>query len=259
MPTVASGALSFSNIRDNFYNYTNDYLFNYGTNNANLYNLNYYRGKQYRKAGVITTFSTGAISFNAFYNSDGNCACACACSTDSCFPGNAIIKMADGSTKTINQILIGDVVIGGYGTKNTVLAYHKTKLGNQPLFTINKKHTTTKEHRHLTTQGWAAIDLEAGKTEFTHCITIDNFGTTENRKNVKFTKTPIYQLKVGSILITETGEEEIKSIDVNWNADKEMDVYTLVLSGSHSHIVNGYVATGWARDDDFDYTTWTAL
>jgi hypothetical protein len=263
MPTVSSGALSFSNIRDNFVNYTNFAGFNYGSTNANLYNLNYYRGKRYRKDGNTGTFfSSGAIAFNAFYNSDGNCQCDCDCACDCvcCFPGDAIVKMADGSSKRIDEIKIGDVVSDGRGFKNNVIAYHKIEIGNQPLFTINGKHRTTREHRHWTTEGWAAIDKAAGKTEFTHCITIDNDGTTENRKNVKFTRTPITDLKIGSVLINEQGSKEIiEKITTDWRPNPEMYVYTLVLDGSHSHVVNGYIASGWARDDDFDYTTWTKL
>lgn len=268
MPTVASGPISFSNIRDNFYNYTNSDGFYYGTNNANLYNLNYYRGKRYRRLSSDYTydlgwanFPTGAISFSTFYAIDGNCVYVCACSTDSgCFPGDAMVRMADGTLQRIDQIKIGDVVSGGYGFKNNVIAYHKIKIGNQPLFTINGKHRTTREHRHWTLEGWAAIDTDAGKTEFTHCITIDNNGTTENRKNIKFTRTPITYLKMGSVLINEYGDEEpVETVKVDWSPDPEMYVYTLVLDGSHSHIVNGYIATGWARDDDFDYTTWTKL
>lgn len=86
MPTPASGPISFVNIRNNFYGYTNFDGYNYGTVDANLYNLNYYRGKRYNKAGNTSTyFSTGVIGFADFYNSDGNCACdcVCACSTDS--------------------------------------------------------------------------------------------------------------------------------------------------------------------------------
>ena len=36
----------------------------------------------------------------------------------------------------------------------------------------------------------------------------------------------------------------------------ETQLYSFVLSGSHTYFVEGYAVTGWARDDDFDYDTW---
>lgn len=200
----------------------------------------------------------GAL-FNCNYNVwQWNCNCACACPTDCvcCFPADAVITMADGSFKTIDKIMIGDKIDGGYGIINNVIAYHKIKMGRQPLFTINGRHKTTKEHRHFTTEGWAALDLTAAAPEYTHKITIDNYGNKESRKNIKLKDSKVVQLKVGMTLITTQGEELIESIEVDWSADQNQYVYTLVCDGSHVSIVNDIFASAWARDDDFDYLTW---
>lgn len=168
-----------------------------------------------------------------------------------------MIRMYDGSYKRISEIRIGDKVDGGYGYINTVIAYHKIELGRQPIFTINGRHRTTKEHRHFTTEGWAAIDLSAAAPEYIHEITIDNMGTKEKRKNIKFKQTSVTQLKVGMSLMTNAGPELIESIEIDYNEDPSQYVYTLVCDGSHTHIVNGVIVSAWARDDDFDYETWT--
>jgi hypothetical protein len=34
-------------------------------------------------------------------------------------------------------------------------------------------------------------------------------------------------------------------------------VHSLVMDGSHTFIASGFVVSGWARDDDFDYASWT--
>lgn len=262
MPTVSSGALSFSNIRDNFYNYTNFDGFNYGTNNANLYNLNYYRGRRYRKNGNNATyFSSGAIDFNAFYNSDGNCQCdclcQCACSTDcTCFPGDAVVEMVDYTSKRIDEVLIGDILNGGFGYKNEVLAIHKGPLANNKLFIINGIHRTTPEHRHWTTNGWAAISVDKATTDYATEVDIDNKGTKAIRVNKRFKNTPVVELKIGMTFITTAGEEEVLSIEEDLTSSNKDIVYTLIMSGSHTHIVNNKIVTGWAHDEDFDYTTW---
>lgn len=265
MPTPASGPIAFTDIRNNFFGLTNWDGFAWGTNDANLYNLNYYRGgRQFRKNGLYpgpTLPAAGApISFFDFYNSDGNCVCAC--STDSagsgtCFLGDALVTMADGSKKRIDEIRVGDIVDGGFGYKNEVLAYHIGPLAGNKLFIINSTHKTTPEHRHWTTEGWAALDVGKATTDYTTIVTVDNRGTQAPRLNKRFKNTPVTTLKVGMTFITETGEhEKIESIVEDTSLDKNTPVYTLIMGGSHSHIANGKIVSGWAHDEDFDYSTW---
>ncbi len=267
MPTVASGPLSFQNIRDNFFNKTNWDGFYWGTNNANLFNLNYYRGRRYNfvfgdgtgREERLRVFPTGSISFSNFYRVDGNCQCDCACSTDSstCFLGDALVTMADGTKKRIDQICVGDIVQGGFGYKNEVLAYHIGPLASNKLYTINGTHKTTPEHRHWTTEGWAALDVGKATTDYTTVVTIDNLGGQAPRLNKRFRNTPVQTLKAGMTLVTETGElETIKSIEQDTSFDEATPVYTLIMGGSHTHIANGKIVSGWAHDDDFDYSTW---
>lgn len=254
------GTLSFSTIRNFYWNYTNADGFYWGTNDANLYNLNYYRGRRRNQGGyVLTTFPGGTISFANFYDTNGNCACDCACDCGggTCFLGDALVTMADGSKKRIDNIRVGDVVDGGFGYKNEVLAYHIGALASNKLFTINDTHKTTSEHRHWTTDGWAAIDVSKATTDYTTIVTVDNNGTQAPRLNKRFRNTPVSTLKVGMTLVTETGDlEKIETIieDTSYGADTP--VYTLIMGGSHSHIANGKIVSGWAHDEDFDYSIW---
>jgi hypothetical protein len=263
MPTPASGQIAFTDIRNNFYNYTNFDGFYWGTNDGNFYNLNFYRGRRFNRGGNNSTyFSAGTISFSEFYNSDGNCQCAC--STDSagdcggtCFLGDALVTMADGSTKRIDEIQIGDKVDGGFGYKNKVLAYHVGPIASNKLFTINGTHKTTPEHRHWTTDGWAALDVGKATTDYTTVVTVNNDGTQAPRLNKRFRNTPVQTLKVGMTLVTETGElEKIESIVEDTSYPAHTPVYTLIMGGSHTHIANGKIVSGWAHDEDFDYSTW---
>jgi hypothetical protein len=272
MPTPASGPISFVDIRNNFYNLTNYDVYYWGTNDANFYNLNYYRGKRYRKNGNDNTFfSTGAIDFNAFYNSDGNCQCAC--STDSsppppgpdpssCFLGSTLVAMADGSFKRIDEVKVGDQLIGGFGYVNTVMSLDIPYLEDRSIYWINGKHNTTGEHRHWTTRGWASIDPVATMVEHNQWYKVfaDNYGTIEMRQLVKFTKTKIYSLVVGDEFVCLDGSiERVNSIIADDSFDPKTPVYTLQMSGSHTYVVNNKIVSGWARDDDFDYENWKPI
>lgn len=181
-----------------------------------------------------------------------NCDCAC-----TCFPADALVVMADGTYKRIEDIKIGDKVAGGHGMVNTVIAYHEAALGNQPIYIINGKHRTTGEHRHWTTDGWAALDLSVVGKSRDHELTVDNNGRKEIRKGVTIKESKVVRLKKGMHLITANGPELIESIEVDWNQDPKQYVYTLVCDGSHVCLVNDVYASAWATDADFDYNTWT--
>lgn len=259
----ATTSLAFSTIRNNFFNTVAFDGFNWGTNDANLYNLNYYRGRLYRNSGNIFRVPSGTVSFSDFYNSDGNCVCdclcdcACDCGGGTCFLGDALVTMADGSKKRIDQVRVGDIVDGGFGYKNEVLAYHVGELASNKLFVINGTHKTTPEHRHWTTDGWAALDVGKATTDYTTMVTVDNDGTQAPRLNKRFKNTPVATLKEGMTLVTENGDlEKIKSIVEDTTYDKSTLVYTLIVGGSHSHIANGKIVSGWAHDEDFDYSVW---
>lgn len=262
MPVQGGGQVAFTDIRNNFFNNTNIDGFYWGTNDGNFYNLNYYRGRRYRlNFGIwgYPYFSSGQISFSDFYNTDGNCICDCACSTDSgtCFLGDALVTLADGRKIRIDEVRVGDILDGGFGYKNEVLAYHIGPLATNKLFVINGTHETTPEHRHWTTDGWAAIDVGKATTDYTTVVTVDNNGTQAPRLNKRFRNTPVLTLKLGMTLVTETGElEKIESIVEDTTMASNTPVYTLIMGGSHTHIANGKIVSGWAHDEDFDYSVW---
>ncbi len=79
MPTPASGTISFTDIRDNFYNKTNVDGFYWGVSNTDLYSISYYRGKAYQAySGGLPTGTAyfpaapNPISFSDFYDKDGS-------------------------------------------------------------------------------------------------------------------------------------------------------------------------------------------
>ena len=187
-------------------------------------------------------------------NCNCNCDCVCAC----CFPGDALVTMADGTLKRIDEIKIGDLVVGGHGFINKIKAIHRAPLSNNTMYLINKKYRATKEHKLLTTEGWAVAEPAIGKTRTMILLDVDNNGTKELRRNYKLNKIPTLKLEVGMSLVTTDGEELIESIEIDHSFSRADLVYNLVADGSHTHLISGnLIVSAWATDIDFNYETWT--
>jgi hypothetical protein len=69
-----------------------------------------------------------------------------------CFLADSPVHMADGSTKAIQDVQPGDLVIGAFGTHNTVLRLRISTLKNQTMCKLNGEHTTTLNHTHISAE-----------------------------------------------------------------------------------------------------------
>lgn len=92
-----------------------------------------------------------------------NTACVPLCppSGGGCFTGETRIALADGTSKPIALVAVGDQVLGRDGV-NRVLAVDRPLLGGQPLYAFNGGTAfVTANHPFLTATGWTAIDPAA--------------------------------------------------------------------------------------------------
>lgn len=79
-----------------------------------------------------------------------------------CFAAGARVTLADGSTKPIEAIQIGDLLLGRGGAVNQVLAIQTPLLGDRPLHAFNGGgHFVTASHPFQTTAGIKSIDPAA--------------------------------------------------------------------------------------------------
>jgi hypothetical protein len=79
-----------------------------------------------------------------------------------CFVAGTRISMADGTSKPIELVEVGDRVLGRDGRVNRVLDLARPFLGNRPLFALNGNSPfVTAGHPFLTTAGWKAVDPAA--------------------------------------------------------------------------------------------------
>jgi hypothetical protein len=175
-----------------------------------------------------------------------------------CFLEGTPVAMADGTTKPIEQVVVGDIVLGAFGEHNPVLALHRPLLDAGKVVDINHEHKTTTHHPHISpsrTFHCTAPEILTSKTYDNYHTVILADGTTEDRIMTGVSKDRIKGLSVGTVLQTLTGPRTVDTIeDVPMPASTQ--VYHLVVGGSHTYHADGYAVTGWATETDFDYDAW---
>ena len=175
-----------------------------------------------------------------------------------CFFKGALVTMADGSTKVIEDVRVGDMVIGAFGELNQVLALHRPLLGNNTMTNINNEHHTSSHHPHIS----ADKKIYAVKPAV---VMSDTYGKShevldENmmpyqRFLAGMKPGRVEQMYLGVRLKTIEGSREVTFLDT-YEMAPETQLYHLVVSGSHTYYVNGYAVTGWPNEEDFDYDVW---
>ncbi|MDD2909276.1 MAG: Hint domain-containing protein [Candidatus Gracilibacteria bacterium] len=231
---------------------------------------------------------SGGIGGQAFYNPNGNIInfsgnsplsgnngsiggyswtwyCNSSCT---CFPSGTKILMADYSWKKIEDVKKGEFVIGMDNNPTLVLSEHKTYLGEyRTMFSFKDGSLNfSGEHpfwvRRTKEEYWGVYDIHQHIRE-------DNIGTIVNEDGLEYNKHLLSKLPF--ILINN---EEHAHID-GWKKQNavilrdqiyhsDYEVYSLVTSGTHSFIANGYVVSGFAHDtgpDGCDYSKikWNGL
>jgi hypothetical protein len=176
-----------------------------------------------------------------------------------CFFHDAIVTMADGTTKTIEDVSVGDMILGAFGEHNQVIALHRPLLGNNTMTNINNDHHTSSHHPHISidkkfyaVKPATVMSDTYGKS---HEV-LDENGTPYQRFLAGLNAGRVQHMETGVVLKTVEGPKEIKFLDT-YEMAPETQLYNLVVGGSHTYCVDGYAVTGWPNEEDFDYDTWT--
>ena len=191
-----------------------------------------------------------------------NCGSSSATVNGPCFLAGSLVQMADGSVKVIEEVAVGDVVLGAFGEINTVLALHRPLLGPvAAMCRINNEHSTTQHHPHISVDRQFYCG-DPGLVETTtygreHDV-IDGDGVVVRRFLHGLKKGRVQALVAGINLKTVEGYRTVETVET-YAMPPETQLYNLVIGGSHTYHVDGYAVTGWPREDDFDYDSWTAL
>jgi hypothetical protein len=178
-----------------------------------------------------------------------------------CFLAGSLIALADSTTKPIEDIRVGDIVVGAFGEHNEVLALHRPLLGKASMSRINDEHSTTSHHPHVSVdRKFYCADpatVETSTYGHEHNV-IDATGAIVKRMLHGLRKGRVQQLTHGITLKTIEGSRPVVSMEL-YDMPPETQLYNLVVGGSHTYHVDGYAVTGWPREDDFDYDAWVPL
>jgi hypothetical protein len=187
------------------------------------------------------------------------CGSATATATSApCFLAGSIVQMADGTTKAIEDVRVGDVVLGAFGEANVVLALHRPLLGEHRMCRINDEHATTNHHPHVSVDKQFYCgdpELVRSATYGRSHIVLDADGDPYPRILHGLRPDRILQLAVGVELKTVEGSRITRTLEL-FDMPADTQLYNLVVGGSHTYHVDGYAVTGWPREDDFDYDAW---
>jgi len=158
-----------------------------------------------------------------------------------------MILMADLTWKPIENIRIGEYVYG-LNEINQVIDLYRPRLGDRQLMELPGNLVFSGEHLF-----W--IKKPNGKQQF---------GTNDfNAYKREQRYSPIYigLTKTEPYVITEPVEHahldgwKVAYRKVLYNLhDSNLQLYHLIVDGSHTYIANGYVVGGEVRDDDYDFS-----
>lgn len=174
-----------------------------------------------------------------------------------CFLAGSLVQMADGSQKAIEDVAIGDVVLGAFGEANPVLALHRPLLGSAHMNRINGEHSTTAHHPHVSVDRGFYCSEPATAENATYGQeheVIDETGVVKRLLH-GLKKGRVQRLDLGIVLKTVEGGRPVTSLET-YSLPPETQLYNLVTGGSHTFHVDGYAVTGWPREDDWDYDNW---
>lgn len=152
-----------------------------------------------------------------------------------CFTGDSLVYLEDGSKKRIDDVLVGERVLTYGDDFATVIDIERTIVGDRGLLSINgSDYFATTDHVFKSTgNAWISHDPESSKLRFpSYNHIIENGGF-------------IKRMEIGDFIETINGLEEIKSIGVSGlNEYSYIPVYDLCLefSSNHTYVVKDFVA-----------------
>lgn len=174
------------------------------------------------------------------YNFNCNCNCDCCC----CFAPGTLVRMADGSIKAIEDVRVGERVVGLDGFEARVAHTFDTTIKTNALYRVNGATRVTGGHLFRVSDGWAAVDIAAyphgvffrSKQVFDNAELVDVIHQSERAESVR-------ALRVGDV-VNGVEIESIEPISVS----PEFNVHNLIVNGSDGFVLaSGLAVDGFMR------------
>ena len=141
----------------------------------------------------------------------------------SCFVAGTIVSLANGVKKKIEEVEIGDSLLGQDGATNKVLEFDHPMLGGRDLFGINESGPfMTPEHPVFTKDGWKAPRMANTLQAYPHLESI-----------------MVGDLEVGDEILTETGDYIVVETIECHSGEPDQRVYNFILDGNNTYHADG--------------------
>lgn len=169
-------------------------------------------------------------SLAASVTGSGGTSVLCTVAEAFCMLEGTKIQLANGETKNIEDIKLGDQLQSGSGSVSTVQALSRVIRTKGLLHSINGGRAfITKEHPILTKAGWKAVEPN---TKLKHSIKI------------------VGPLKVGDKLITPKGDVDVQSIEAKTiESDSGVATYNMIVNGDGTFIADGLVVKSMNKSE----------
>ena len=143
-----------------------------------------------------------------------------------CFVKGVNILLADGAIKAIENVVVGDIVIGRDGRRNIVKSLVRVPLGTRKLLSFNGSNEPfiTNDHPILVNGKWSSFDPEG----------------TQARYSV-FADEPINKLQVGDYATTAIGESILITEIKEHTADPETYLYNFHTDGNNTYVADNFI------------------
>jgi len=142
-----------------------------------------------------------------------------------CFIAGTQITMADGTTKNVEDVELGEYLLGQDGAHNKVIKFLRPTLGNTGAslmaFNGGKPFMTSDHPIFVRGSGWKSFDPE---------MTLSKY------------KMPVEKYQVGDVVETPDGVGfVIESIEEHADENQEQIIYNFELDGNHTYVADGLI------------------
>ncbi|MEK7567368.1 MAG: Hint domain-containing homing endonuclease [Patescibacteria group bacterium] len=147
-----------------------------------------------------------------------------------CFIAGTKVLLADGAVKLIEEVKIGDMLLGKDNSENEVLGFLHHPKPKSPIYGFNgEKPFATEDHPFMTLDGWKSVN--------------------PNLTKMSSPDLDVGELEVGDVLISENGLVVIDSIEIGELENNSM-VYNFIMGGNHTYYANGYLVSDYFNHKD---------
>jgi hypothetical protein len=181
--------------------------------------------------GTCTSYSSATCCGQFEFCFQGVC--------EGCFTAGTLVAMADGTSRPIEHVQVGDLVLGNAGRVNRVTAVLLPVLGQRSLYALNGGNFfVTAGHPFMTEEGWKAIDPAATPAEHAG-LHVGRLAVGDHLLNLAAVAVQVGGGRASSAESVDVRIERVALRNlVGRSADPATQLYNLRLDGNHTYFAN---------------------